>query len=1104
VHEADPLVLREPETHSVSNALSRLQSHVEEAAKLLPTQGPISVFVYFNPLQHFEQTLSFCDAVEQGEQILGCRGFLSEEEYRRHVERGRIRPADLAAVLSDELGDEADRLIGFMGTRFHLRLAMLEHPFQLGSDASLRWLIDESDVLHKFRPEVAPAIKSRMLAETRRWLTNTTSNTNTNTAGRGAADAAPKSGAIDHRLQGILAGLDQQFPTKKLARLKPGAWESFTLHLLWRICRQGVHAMEGVERERTRTASPTGHPAGKPNERPSPLRLRHPLFAATGKDIDRQVDEMLIRFTAAFLDQGFAPWPLPHRDSGYLNAFIQLYQNSRPTDAWLKHLPRELRRIATARQTPLQSIRESLDLLGISAEDEAEFIAQTLLPLRGWAGMLWQMETNAEWTVRPAPRDSLTGFLAVRLLLERLALETVSLEFFGREIPLDQLADAARQQAPTSSRDGFERRAYLIFQLAQLLGWTPAELHRMTKQEWGRLVEEIEGFSSFQRRKTYHLAYERNYHRQMLDAAAAQTRRFREREKLRSDELAGGPTPRPSFQIVTCIDDREESFRRHLEEIDPTCETFSAPGFYAVAMYYKGASDAHFRPLCPAVVKPEHYVREEPAYSLMSSSRQRAEARRLIGSASHRWHLGSRTFLGGAATALLGSLASIPMVTRIILPRFTSQIRRLAETFMQPPSVTELRVLRTQDPPGPVDEHLGYTLEEMAGCVSRVLLDTGLPKGMARLILILGHGSSSQNNPHESAYHCGACNCGRGGPNARAFSQMANDPRVRALLSERGVKIPDETWFVGGYHNTCDDDVVYFDLDRLPISHRREFERAREKLDQTRERNAHERCRRFESAPLTLSPAEALAHVETRAEDMSQARPEYDHATNAVTIVGRRSWTRGLYLDRRAFLNSYDPAQDDATHSILARILAPAVPVCAGISLLYYFSAVDIHGYGAGSKLPHNITSLLGVMEGAASDLRAGLSQQMIEIHEPMRNLFLIETTPAAMHSIMAGNEMIRSLIENEWIRTATIDVETSEIHFYEQGAFRKYTPENLGLPVVASSADWYRGHRQNLGFASIDATAPSGDPRPFVGAYASNQASYPPARGAPSHGTSK
>src|SRR5205823_12201589 len=158
------------------------------------------------------------------------------------------------------------------------------------------------------------------------------------------------------------------------------------------------------------------------------------------------------------------------------------------------------------------------------------------------------------------------------------------------------------------------------------------------------------------------------------------------------------------------------------------------------------------------------------------------------------------------------------------------------------------------------------------------------------------------------------------------------------------------------------------------------------------ERNAHERCRRFQSAPLTISFEEARKHVEERAEDLAQVRPEWGHATNALCVVGRRSRTRGLFLDRRAFLTSYDPTQDDEDCTVLTRLLQAAVPVCAGISLEYYFSYTDNPGYGSGSKLPHNITALLGVMDGAASDLRTGLPWQMVEIHEPVRLLFVVET----------------------------------------------------------------------------------------------------------------
>ena len=235
-----------------------------------------------------------------------------------------------------------------------------------------------------------------------------------------------------------------------------------------------------------------------------------------------------------------------------------------------------------------------------------------------------------------------------------------------------------------------------------------------------------------------------------------------------------------------------------------------------------------------------------------------------------------------------------------------------------------------------------------------------------------------------------------------------------------------------------------------------------------RNRDAHERVRRFESVPLTGTFVGARQHVEGRAEDLSQVRPEWGHATNAITIVARRNRTRGLYLDRRAFLNSYDPTQDDAEASILTRILQAAVPVCSGISLEYYFSYVDNSGYGCGTKLPHNITSLLGVMDGAASDLRTGLPWQMVEIHEPVRQLFVIESTPEIVLRIMDRNPSIGRLIRNGWVYLAVLDPNSAHIQFYKDGVFQEYKPEAARLPHAASSVDWYRGWRDHLEFAEI------------------------------------
>ncbi|MCA9265295.1 MAG: DUF2309 domain-containing protein, partial [Planctomycetales bacterium] len=721
--------------------------------------------------------------------------------------------------------------------------------------------------------------------------------------------------------------------------------------------------------------------------------------------------------------------------------------------------------------TPEQSILDSLELLGIPESHYESFITQTLLALGGWAGMVWQMESAAEWTVRPAPRGSLMEYLAVRLILEHQAVLYVGEETLNCDNSAHEILQRAYQRIPAREPMSDDRRAFQVFQIAQVLGWHPARLLTLTRESWTELVHAIEAFSGIERRHIYHEAYERQYRVKALDAFAIHSRHVREL----AEQSATADTPvRPTFQIVCCIDDREESFRRHLEEIDSEAETYGAAGFFAVVMYYRGAADAYFKPLCPAVVTPQHYVTEDVGYTFEGVNQQRAMSRQQIGRFTHRVHTGSRTFLGGIFTGLFGSIATIPLVARVLFPWLTSRIRATFGQLLQPPPVTQLQLERYRPEPGDKNGHVGYSLDEMADIVERLLRDIGLTDGtkFSRLFVVCGHGSASLNNPHESAYCCGACAGKRGGPNARAFSQMANDWRIRSLLEQRGLFIPKDTVFIGSYHDTTNDRVVWFDLDRLPASHRSDFEHARIVTEDARKRNAHERCRRFASASLTIDDNEALRHVETRCEDLSQVRPEYNHATNALCIVGRRDWSRGLFLDRRAFLTSYDPSQDDDDSSILFRILAAAIPVCSGINLEYYFSTVDNTRYGSGSKLPHNLVAMLGVMEGATSDLRTGLYEQMVEIHEPMRLMFVIETTADAMLRIMDRHEGIHRLCHGDWIQLALIDPETSEILLWRNGEFTPYKPTTDELPVVDSSRQWYVNNRDHLGFACINEPA--------------------------------
>ena len=971
-----------PQTESAANhnRHSQLRHVVAHLAHSLPAQGPIGVFIHHNTLHAF-QHLPFEEAVAKAAETYGAEPYMREDAYREQMASGRILTEDIDAIIEQEPNEEI--LPGRLDRRT-LRRTLLVAGLRHFDARTVRWHLEEGDLLDRFRADLDSGIRERLVGQDR---------------------------------------------------------EATAVRAHYSAC---------LQRSESRTA-----------KSPIPVRPREGLLAKSGVDLDDVIHPLLIRLSSVYLDQGIAYWPMPMRNMGFLRAVrLLLSQPGAVYPEYLEQLGKEFRRQAENDLDATDVVVEMLGRFGVPEADWEAVLQAELLALPGWAGMMHRLEEEQDLAPHVPLHCSLMEFLAVRMTLTAVAAAGITRRLSDSGLGLKSWRTPGR----SADFSGQERRAAAarLHDACQLLGITGSEILSFDSFSMRRLRAEIEAFDDLERRRILHLAYERRHERLILLPLG----------QHRQDSPPVANKTRPAAQVFFCIDEREESFRRHLEEIDPDVETLSAAGFFGVAVNYCGIDDAHGVALCPVVIKPQHAVREVPRETDASVHHVRQARRRLWSRAARNAFVSSRMLIrGSVSTAAVGVLSVFPLVASLLAPRHYSRLRGLLHKTFLPEPRTELTLLRNEaDSCASIDGLLqGYTIAEKINIVAGVLGPAGLKDNFSRIVAILGHGSTSLNNPHESAHDCGACGGRRGAPNARLYAAMANHKDVRRGLDARGIIIPDATWFVGGYHDTCSDKVELFDVDHLPATHRGDVDRLRASLHRARALNAHERGRRFEASNDEAGPDVALRHVEERSDFLAEPRPEYGHCTNAVCMVGRRSVTRGLFLDRRAFLISYDPTLDPADEG-LARLLGAAVPVCAGISLEYYFSFVDNEGYGCGTKLPHNVTGLIGVMNGHASDLRTGLPWQMVEIHEPVRILFVIESTPERLMRVISNNPGLSELVENHWVRLATMDPDTGEIHVRRGREFELLDPSNEPLPVAATSGDWYRGKLEHLPIARIAA----------------------------------
>ncbi|MEW9920898.1 YbcC family protein [Marimonas sp. MJW-29] len=448
-----------------------------------------------------------------------------------------------------------------------------------------------------------------------------------------------------------------------------------------------------------------------------------------------------------------------------------------------------------------------------------------------------------------------------------------------------------------------------------------------------------------------------------------------------------GSKDRPALQAAFCIDVRSEVFRRALESVDPAIETIGFAGFFGLPLAHKAhGSD---------VVEAHLPVLLNPAVETASHVDAKGEKDTRIAARSARaW--------GRFRQAAVSSFAFVEAAG----PFYAGKLVRDA-----------LGLQRKSAKPAPAPQVVGgLDAKAKADTAAAVLGAMSLTKGHGEIVLLLGHGGQVTNNPHESAYHCGACGGYTGEVSARLLAALLNDPETRAGLVERGIVIPEDTLFIAGLHDTTTDEIMIYD-DGLPSDRGDDIRRTKGWLKQAGRIARAERVSTLPGAtPWTIAD---------RALNWAEVRPEWGLAGCAAFIAAPRSATAGKDLGGRAFLHSYDWEADDGFGTLELILTAPVV-VASWISMQYYGSSVMPEVFGGGNKLIHNVVGGIGVIEGNSGRLRPGLPWQAVHdgdklMHEPLRLSVMIEAPREAITDVLERHPGVRDLFDNGWLHLFTL-----------------------------------------------------------------------------------
>ena len=679
----------------------------------------------------------------------------------------------------------------------------------------------------------------------------------------------------------------------------------------------------------------------------------------------------ITRHCAAHFDQGQAGWPSPWQADSLYSAWREAARLSWRMDLLGLKGFRDL--VDRLPEDPQQAVSELLTRMDIHPSRWGQFLLAEIFSIAGWASYIRYQVRDDENSGRQ--NNDLTGLLAIRL-----AYDSALLKMPGNPCPFALVPEKCPKEFGTEPSPAPDK---------DLLA-----------------------------RHVFQVAAERAYRESLL-------------ESLTARKQPAETTTDKKLQMVFCIDVRSEVFRRHLESLDDSIETFGFAGFFGIPFEYLPPGSATGQAQCPVLLKPGIHMRQRPVGASPAESMRWTEDRLLTQKKQTVWKL-----FQTSATSTFSFVESLGLgfIAKLAVDSFG--ISRGAH-HARPGRGTDQQGCA----PGPdihAPENRGLDANARLDLAENLLRNLGLTSGFAPLVVFCGHASEVTNNPYKAALDCGACGGHSGEPNARVAASLLNDRQVRQGLEQRGIVIPDTTWFIAAVHNTTTDEITLCDTHLVPPSHTGLESQIMDWLAKAGQLARQERCPR-----LGATQESEILH---RARDWGEVRPEWGLAGNATLIVAPRSRTKGLNLGGRAFLHSYDHRLDPEL-KVLELIMTAPMVVANWINMQYYASAVDPVAFGSGDKLIHNVVGRFGVLQGNGGDLMTGLPLQCLQDgnglqHEPLRLLVVIEAPRASVESIIHKHQTVQNLARNGWLALVVLDQDRyyrwiAQEHWAEESQFR-------------------------------------------------------------------